>query len=123
MLACILSEYDVTPTCTELVPSDCQLCDEFLDFVTKYKKSYKGCDFMRRFEIFKVNKLIIATLNERRVMDDDATFAVTRFADVTHREFVDSFTGAIPDMGSPNAGEHITDPVLNVSGYQSLYLR
>lgn len=128
----LISEYDLSPGCTELMATQCPLCDEFFDFVIKYNKTYKGCEFIRRFEIFKLNKRKIANFNNQRVLEEDASFAVNQFADYTHDEFVKLYTGAKPEEPPtrlkreatiPPGLKPMTDPVLNASGAATLPLR
>lgn len=128
----LFAAYYLSPGCTGLIGDACPLCDEFFDFVVKYNKTYKGCEFLRRFEIYKMNKIKIHTLNDKRQDDIDASFDINSFADLTYQEFVKGYTGVLPPQKPPNIRrkrdvpappESSKNSVLNVSGSVILQLR
>lgn len=108
----------MSPGCTSLVGDECPLCDEFFDFVIEYNKTYKGCEFLRRFEIFKMNKMKIYSLNEKRRDEAYAYFGVNKFADLTFEEFVKTHTGSLLPVEPPETRKKrdTKNALLNATG-------
>jgi len=59
--------------------------DLFDDFIAKYNKKYETAEeYEFRFQVFRQNLLIAAKLD---ALDDDASFGVTKFMDLSPEEF------------------------------------
>lgn len=78
--------------------------NHFAEFVQRYGKKYGNSEeYNKRFEIFKNKLTEINKLNE----ENDATFGVTKFSDLTFKEFESSHLSIIASRGI-NATEMVT---------------
>ncbi|XP_042006198.1 zingipain-2-like isoform X1 [Salvia splendens] len=71
-------------------------------WMTGFGRSYKdAAEKAHRFKIFKANAAFIDTINAAE--NRSYTLAINKFADLTHKEFLSTKTGAMVGMGSPRA--------------------
>jgi len=67
----------------------------FRRFINDHQKVYNSAvEFQHRFQIFKENLLIIEELNSR---NSSAKFGITRFADLTPKEFKEEYLAPLPE--------------------------
>eukprot|EP01105_Mastigella_eilhardi_P007014 TRINITY_DN18497_c0_g1_i1.p1 TRINITY_DN18497_c0_g1~~TRINITY_DN18497_c0_g1_i1.p1 ORF type:complete len:345 (-),score=123.82 TRINITY_DN18497_c0_g1_i1:123-1157(-) len=57
---------------------------QFDEFLSKYGKSYSGAEYHKRLRVFREN---VKRAEEQNRNGDDAHYGVTKFADLTEREF------------------------------------
>jgi len=69
----------------------------FTNFVTKYNKSYPHDEFFSRYEIFKSNYDLIRAHNSQK---STYTMGVNAFADLSLDEFVERYTGYVPNASA-----------------------
>jgi len=63
---------------------------KFLEFARKYGKSYHHDEFQYRLGVFKIN---VDFINAKNAAQSHMTLAVNEFADLTHAEFVQLYSG------------------------------
>lgn len=74
---------------------------QFQDFIQKHNKKYKNKkEYNYRFKIFQQNVRYIDFLNENE--QGTATYGITKFADLTRKEFAKKHLGLRPDLGNEN---------------------
>jgi len=67
--------------------SNVETAFQFESFIAEHNKEYSAEEYETRFGIFQTNLDKIAQLNAARQSEDDAEFAVNKFADLSAEEF------------------------------------
>jgi C1A family cysteine protease len=83
----------------------------FLDFQTKYGKSYSDVEFPKRLAIFNNNLERVNKLNAEQIMlGGDAVHGVTKFMDLTPEEFHSTYLTYVPTNST------VQRPLLTLDG-------